>query len=317
MKTTKEQIVTLLNKNLSLSVKQMRTSIGVSESLIHRHLKKLLQEQKIGKKGSPPVVHYFIKTKKGASFSSQIIKNNWLEIEPNGAFVYGEGGFEDWCSKRQLDQSKMIRLFEADYKTNDSLKRYGCIDATQKLKKTFSHCYLEKIYYIDFYSLPIFGKTLLGKLILYAKQNSDIVLMKDIAKRIQKPLQGLIDLNDFDMIAVIPHSVPRKRNFLNTTLSFISGSQEFQKVFQKVFCDHPVAQKTLKSKQERELNAEQTLVLIAESFPLKILLIDDACGSGATLNIAAKKIKAISPSSKIMALTFVGSQKGFDVLAEV
>ena len=49
----------------------------------------------------------------------------------------------------------------------------------------------------------------------------------------------------------------------------------------------------------------------------RILLIDDACGSGATLNIAAKKIKQKFPQTKIYALTFVGSMNGFDVIAQI
>lgn len=316
MGTTKEKIVELLNTHQSLSAKRLRELLFVSESLVHRNLKKLVQEQKIKKSGSSPRVLYSIKKERSINFSSKIIEHNWLEIEANGAFLYGEQGFENWCLKREFDIKKMITAFEEAFKKNESLKKYGLIDATEKIQKTFSKSYLEKVYYIDFYSLPIFGKTLLGKLILYAKQNSDLELMKNIAKKIEKPLRQIVEKQSFDMLAIIPHSVPRKRDFLFTTLSFIVIKNPFQKIFQKIFHDHPVAQKTLKSKKEREKNAEETMFLTKDSFPKKILLIDDACGSGATLNIAAKKIKEVSPSSKIYALTFVGSQKGFEVIAE-
>jgi predicted amidophosphoribosyltransferase len=140
--------------------------------------------------------------------------------------------------------------------------------------------------------------------------------MKKIADIIQPALQQCIARENFDLIGTIPHSVPRKKDFLNTTLGHCQLTISPQKIFAKVFMDAPVAQKTLKSKTERTANAEQTLFLTQKNFPRKILLIDDACGSGATLAIAAEKIKKVSPHTEIHALTFVGSLKGFDVIAE-
>ena len=49
-----------------------------------------------------------------------------------------------------------------------------------------------------------------------------------------------------------------------------------------------------------------------------ILLIDDAVGSGATLNETARKIKSKGLiSGKIIGLAITGSFKGFDVISEV
>jgi predicted amidophosphoribosyltransferase len=199
----------------------------------------------------------------------------------------------------------------------ESFKKQGLIEATQKITTSFSHNYLEKIWYVDFYSWEIFGKTLLGKLILHAKQNSDEVLMKRIAKEVQTPITDLIAREKFDMIGIIPHSVPRKKDFLRTTVKFLNLSPEPKRIFTKAFADHVVAQKTLKSKEERQENAEGTLFLNDEQIPKKILLIDDACGSGATLNVAAQKIKHRFPKTKVYGLTFVGSIKGFEVINEM
>ena len=192
----------------------------------------------------------------------------------------------------------------------------GFLDATQKITQSFTQNYLTKLWYLDFYSWEVFGKTKLGSLILYAKQNSDEKLMKKISSIIQKKLQQKISAENFEIIGIIPHSVPRKKDFLCTTLSFCSLSPSPQKIFTKIFKKHAVAQKTLKSKSEREQNAHETLFLMQKNFPPKILLIDDACGSGATLNIAAEKIKKVSPRTQIYGLTFVGSLKGFQVITE-
>jgi len=315
MSTTKEKILLLLKSKKKLSARELRETIGVSESLIHRHLKKLLKEEKIEKRGSPPVVFYFIKSLNNTGIKSVIIKDNFLEIAADGSFLYGELGFQIWCEKRKLDITETVKNFEKTFQEIQKQKINHLIDATNKIKNSFTENFLEKLYYFDFYSYPIFGKTLLGKLVLYAKQNSDIALMKLISKKVFEVLSAFIQKEKFDLISFIPHSVPRKENFLQKTFSyfpFISG----KKIFQKIFVDHPVAQKTLKSKKEREENAEKTLFLTKEIFPKKILLIDDACGSGATLQIAARKIKNKSPNSQIYAFCLVGSQKGFEVIAE-
>jgi predicted amidophosphoribosyltransferase len=48
-----------------------------------------------------------------------------------------------------------------------------------------------------------------------------------------------------------------------------------------------------------------------------ILLIDDAIGSGSTLNQIAGKIKRKGIAQRITGLAMVGSFKGFDVVTDV
>ena len=231
--------------------------------------------------------------------------------------MFGVEGFSAWCQKRNFNEQEKIMEYERLYFEKENLKKDGLIDATSKITGTFSHNYLDKIWYVDFYSWEMFGKTTLGKLILYAKQNSDEVLMKRIARTIEAPLLSLIAREKFDMIGLIPHSISRKKDFLESTINFLDISPTPKKIFTKIYEQHVVAQKTLKSKEERESNAEETLYLKDVDIPRRILLIDDACGSGATLNIAAKKIKHKFPQAKIYALTFVGSMNGFDVINQV
>ncbi len=317
MKTSIDRIKDIIFARKHVTAKQLHQELEVSQVLIHRHLKALCQKGIIQKVGSSPKVFYipFIKENLNhPSVPSDIISENWLEIRPNGKFLYGKNGFSLWCQKRGFDPNEKQNLFEQIFLEKENIKNNGLIDATKKIKASFQKSFLEKMWYIDFYSWEIFGKTLLGKLILYAKQNSDLILMKKIAKIIEKPLLNLIGRENFDMIGLIPHSISRKSDFLQTTLNFLDLKPKPKSVFKKVFLEHVVAQKTLKSKEDRQKNAEETLFLNMNTFPNKILLIDDACGSGSTLNIAAKKISKISPSTKIYGITFVGSIKGFDVI---
>lgn len=89
----------------------------------------------------------------------------------------------------------------------------------------------------------------------------------------------------------------------------------------KVYKDIILAQKGLRSLSDRINNAEKTFVIepvIAN--PGSLLLIDDAVGSGASLNIIAKKIRKVMPQYKdneMIGLALVGSFKGFDVISQV
>ncbi len=317
MKTSIDKIKNIIFSEKQISPHQLRVKLNISQVLIHRHLKKLCENKIIEKIGSPPKVFYRpIKNIKNIEKTklSQIVENNWLEILPNGRFVYGMKGFEIWCRTRNFDFEQKIKDYEQIFIDKEKLKTNNLFDATSKITTTFKTNYLEKLWYVDFYSWEIFGKTKLGKLILYAKQNSDIILMKQITDIINKPIYSLIKQENFDLIGRVPHSVPRKKDFLKTTLAFTNIKSK--QLFDKVFVGHSVAQKTLKSKKEREQNAEETLFLKIDNFPPKILLIDDACGSGSTLNISAQKIKEKSPKTKIFGITFVGSFKGFEVIAE-
>jgi predicted amidophosphoribosyltransferase len=69
--------------------------------------------------------------------------------------------------------------------------------------------------------------------------------------------------------------------------------------------------------EERINNANGTFA-ITETTPFNhVLLIDDAVGSGATLNQIAKKIKQRGVAKKITGIAIVGSFKGFDVVTDI
>jgi len=79
-----------------------------------------------------------------------------------------------------------------------------------------------------------------------------------------------------------------------------------------------VPQKTLSKLQDRVSNASQTIIVEDSGNFSNVLIIDDAVGSGATMNEVAKQIdkKGIC-SGKVVGLAITGSFKGFDVISEV
>ncbi|MDP2736391.1 MAG: hypothetical protein Q8O59_01245, partial [bacterium] len=78
-----------------------------------------------------------------------------------------------------------------------------------------------------------------------------------------------------------------------------------------------IPQKTLSRLQDRIENARSTFVVDENTKYNNILLIDDAVGSGATLNEIAGRIKQKNIARKIIGLAITGSFKGFDVISEV
>jgi predicted amidophosphoribosyltransferase len=78
-----------------------------------------------------------------------------------------------------------------------------------------------------------------------------------------------------------------------------------------------VPQKTLSKLEDRIDNAAGTIFIDDRRIFKNILLIDDAIGSGATLNETARKIKEKGLAKKVIGLAITGSFKGFDVISEI
>ena len=79
-----------------------------------------------------------------------------------------------------------------------------------------------------------------------------------------------------------------------------------------------MAQKTLKKLEDRIENASKTIAVSpSQKIENFVLLLDDATGSGATLNETARKIKNINEDCFVVGYSIVGSIKGFDVINEI
>lgn len=120
-----------------------------------------------------------------------------------------------------------------------------------------------------------------------------------------------------DGILFIPPTVKREIQFmkeLEKQLHLPVGTLSVTKIKTDII----VPQKTLSKLEDRIENAKHTIVVADIKHYKNILLIDDAVGSGATLNETARQIKNKNLlTGNVIGLAITGSFKGFDVISEV
>ena len=322
MKTTKEKIIEIIKNKGQASPSDLAKELEVSRQVIHRHLSHLMEDGKIRKIGKPPKVFYKIKPKEKRSFvnlkekTEEVISENFLHVTPSGKILKGVDGFRAWCEERNLPLKKTAKEYIDTIKKYNSYKKEGVIDATDKLKETFEDVFVDEAYYLDFYSIKRFGKTKLGKMLLYAKQSQDKKLIKNLIEEIKPKVVNFLDQKSIDAVGFVPPTVKRKLQLmkeLEEGLSFAKPKLSILKVSSSI----AVPQKTLSKLEDRIENARETFVLDEDRKFETVLLVDDAMGSGSTINEIAKKIKEQDVAKRVISLCLVGSFSGFEVISEV
>lgn len=322
------RILEFIKNRGKVRAEDLRREFDISRVTIHKILLNLLEKGFISKSGKSPIVFYFYKLPAVANIvhdfspsTIEYVNNNYLYVSPSGNMIAGIEGFENWI--KNTNQEKYIEpLIEEFIKTRTEANKFknsiGLINATEKLKNTFRELFTDKVYFADFYSLPKFGKTILGQKILYSKQAQLPKLIKEIAIETSPQILNLIKKLNIDSVAFIPPTVPRKIQFLKEFENNISLPLPKIILTKAYPGDIPVAQKTLGKLEERIDNAKNTIFVKDQLIKYKnILIIDDAVGSGSTLNEVAAKIKSLNPKAKVFGYAIVGSFKGFDVISEV
>ena len=325
---TKIQIVEIISKNGQIQVKELVQILGLTQAAIHRSLNKLIDEQVLIKKGTPPKVFYFLNIEKQSTEAvaippeqKKILQENYVYITPVGKIETGLEGFIGWMrSTRNMQKpDKCIADYIEVLQEAQSHKNNAAhlIDATDRFNKIFPVNHLNRIFYHDFYSLIKFGKTKMGQYLLNGKQSQNKMIIKRISEIIAPDIKRLIKLENIDAVAWTPHSIPRKIPFLKElekNLNLVMPKIEIIKLYSG---EIPIAQKSLSKLEERIQNARETMVVVPAKIAAKnILLIDDAVGSGATLNEISAKLK-FKGAKKIIGYAIVGSYKGFEVIKEV
>lgn len=321
---TSQNIIKYLALKKQVSAKELIDYLKISRQALYKHLAKLLEEGKIKKSGKPPVVFYFIPLEKTyqketttySTLNSPLIEKNYLLITPAGERLEGMTGFVYWCSKNNLPLEKTAKEYEITFHKYDRYKKGGLIDGGYKLRHTFPQVFLDKISYLDFYSLERFGKTKLGSLLLYAKQSQNKNLMAELAKIVKNKIKAIILKHRISAVGFIPPTVKREIQFMNElqkNLLLPLPIIDLKKIKTEII----VPQKTLVNLEERIENAKQSIFLTETHIYKNVLLIDDAVGSGATLNETARKLKERKVAKKIFGLAITGSFKGFEVISEI
>ncbi len=329
MKTnTSDKIVEIVKKQGRVRVHDLVSKLGLSNVALHKQLKKLVLNNQLIKIGKPPLVFYSISEKAVRTTVDdkyqKFIDQHYLRVTPQGEMLRGAIGFVDWVkeiNKVEEFDNLANRYLVVRSKAN-RFKKQGLIDFTQKIKKAMGDKGIDKAFGIDFYSLPEFGKTRLGQLVFYAKQSQNKKIIKQIANETSKQILYLIKKYKVQAVAYVPHSVPRKLQFLKeyrASLQLKLPEIDLVKVYKG---EVVVAQKSLSKLKDRIENARETIMIDGRKQRVKVeggavLIIDDAIGSGASMNEVAKKLKREVVVKKVIGFSLIGSYKGFDVIREI
>jgi DNA-binding Lrp family transcriptional regulator len=325
---TKVRILSYIKTNGQARVKDLVDHLGIGNVAVHRQVKSLLDDNKITKFGTPPQVFYTLAKMSEEEItvkdtkSDKFLNKYFAYVDPTGQFYTGIQGFRTWLrsvNKSNQEISLLSRYMQDREDINVFFNKDGLVDATHNISQIFKeNMSLDAVYYMDFYSLPTFGKTRLGSLMLYSKQSENRDLIWQVADEAKPVIRNLIEKAGIDAIGFLPHSILRKVQFLKEFSKRLNLSLPKVDLIKAYSGKIRVAQKTLGKLEERIQNAKETIFINnnGETYD-KVLLIDDAVGSASTLNETAKKLKSMGIAKQVYGFAIVGSLKGFEVIREV
>jgi len=353
-----QRILALIEELGGASPKQISDTLmpPVGLVMIQRHLKALLSKGCIQKIGAPPRTYYIV-TPSGqetsghsdlvaaipVAASSRQTLDSYFGFDADFKLYRGEEAFKLWFQQKQvptLSKQRSSKIsFAAQVESNFSIllaaflelrrtvdqsldRDLGLIDATARYRSIHHSDVISRVYYQDFYSLPQFGKTLLGHIVQKAKVGEDTSLpyIEEIASILAESLPSLLEKFGCEACAWVPHTIKR-RHPLQDLLSKKISLKVKQVAITKVVVGDVVPQKSLSELQQRLQNALLTNHISESPSSMRqlksVLLIDDAIGSNATIHAIGRKMKTINPELIIYAFAPVGSFKGFDVIRDV
>ncbi|MBI3601845.1 MAG: winged helix-turn-helix transcriptional regulator [Candidatus Omnitrophica bacterium] len=321
---TSQKILEYIAQNPQTSPKDLYNLLNIGPRAVFKQLKVLCEKGLIQKLGRPPKVFYTLTDPKEQpqiflldEQTRDVIEKNFYYVSPLGQQETGVNGFRAWCAKQNLDAAKTAKEYALTMAQYGQYQKEGLIDGMPKMRSTFKEIALDRLFYLDFYAIERFGKTRLGQLVLLAKSSQNKKQIAALVEIIDHPIKTIISQFDIDAAGFIPPTVKREVQLINELKKRLHIRQRLLSIV-KAKTDVLIAQKTLNKLQDRIDNAKQTLIVEDKTPFNNILLIDDAVGSGATLNETAAQIKRKNLCrGQIVGLAIVGSFKGFDVISEV
>ena len=328
--TAREKILRLFEQSNELTVKEIVDRLGISKQMVHLAINRLRAEDRLEKLGSTPKTVYRLITEANKieeprpTYQPDDKEAAWLAeqftvVTESGNLLNGIDAFDYWCRQRKLPVKKTLNEFiETKKKYAPYYNSEGMVDGSEKLKGTkgYDTIWLDRLYYLDFYAIERFGKTQLGTLLHYAKQGQNKFLMRLMMDSISHRIKAFLQTQHADAIGFVPPTIRREvqlMKFMQTQLNIPLPLVEIKKISGII----PVPQKSLSKMEERIRNAENTFAITDRRAFRHVVLIDDAVGSGATLNQVAGKIRNKGVAQTVTGLAVVGSFKGFDVITDL
>jgi len=324
---TRQKILDYITKHSQVRVADLGHFLAISNQALHKQLHTLIESGVLQKIGKPPKVFYVLSSVSFIPISGKqepaldyatvrYLKDNFINITPDGRKLDGIEGFAEWCKKRQLPIVKTASEYQATLSRYHALRKGGLLDGSRKIAATFGEVLIDELFYLDFYSIERFGKTKLGQLVLYAKQSQDRAIIKQLLNEVIPPIARFIKERKFSAIGFISPSVKRQVQLMKEIERSANFGLPILRI-EKIATQIRVPQKSLSKLEDRVENARATFVATDKNSYDNVILIDDAVGSGATMNEIARKLKEKGIAKIVTGLALVGSYKGFDVISEV
>ncbi len=327
MASNKEKILDYIRQRKQVTVSDLLDVVDIERAMIHRHLLALVKEGLIMKIGSAPKVVYVPVDMEHAksvrdmpaldATTKSIVHEQFFLVTPQGERLEGIPAFVRWCGDRRFDVTKKATEYVSLSKKYSAMRKGGLLDGSTKFRKTFGDDdVVDAVYYVDFYTWEMFGKTKLGQLLLYAKQSQDKKMIRELAERVRPYVERVISKHHIEAIGYIPPTVKRTVQLMDGLRKTVRSPLP-EVGLEKIVGTVRVPQKKLSSLHDRIQNARAGIFVSDRRAFGTVLLIDDAVGSGATFNETARKLKEQGVAKKVICLSVVGSLKGFDVISEV
>jgi predicted amidophosphoribosyltransferase len=119
-----------------------------------------------------------------------------------------------------------------------------------------------------------------------------------------------------DAVLFVPPTIDRKTQIMTVLQKLLQIELPHVKV-EKIKNQIVVPQKALSKIFERIINAKSTFYVPNQPKYHRVLILDDAIGSGATINEIALKLKEKEIANEVIGLAITSSYKGFDVISEL
>jgi len=324
---TRQKIIDYIGKNGQVRVADLGRFLAISNQALHRQLHTLVDSGALQKTGKPPKVFYALSSTQPVLNSLRqepvldqatvrYLEDNFMNITPDGRELNGVEGFVEWCKKRQLPFVKTASEYRATLSKYHALRKDGFLDGSRKISATFDKSWIDNLFYLDFYSIERFGKTKLGQLVLYAKQSQDRTIIKQLLDAVIPPIARFIKEQKFSAIGFVPPSVKRQVQLMKEIERSANFGLPILRI-EKITTQIRVPQKSLSKLEDRIENARATFAVTDKNSYDSVVLIDDAVGSGATMNEIAGKLKERGIAKTVTGLALPLSYKGFDVISEV
>lgn len=315
---TKQKIIDLL-RDQYLSPRDLQHELGVSASVVHDHLRDLIEQGLVEKFGSAPRVSYAARKKTAVD----VVNEQFIFQDSLGVLHAGINGFRLWSERglKKLSFEEKIDLYAKRISVMESNNHDGVFDMTEKLQKIVAmgeRANLKEMACLSLRTLQDFGRTKMGVYVDIVKSVGHTKIMDTVLDFSVPLIIAYAKRQQVNAVGFIPPTRSRPKQIMTLLEKrFRKGPLRVAAIdIKKIRRDIPREQKTIRDLQDRIYNADNTFHISNYSHVhnyKKILLVDDFIGSGTTLNQVAKMLRKRGFVGEVFGLGVVGEERGYSV----